>query len=51
MSNFVELKALFKDQAGQYKMIFTFNPELFSIRDIIINECERSKSTLVKILT
>jgi hypothetical protein len=50
MSNLTELKAVFRDEAGQYKMTFTYNPELYSIRDIILNECERSKSVLVKIL-
>lgn len=48
MKNFTEIKAQFKDDAGFYTMIFTFNHELWTIKDIIQHECSKSNSQFIK---
>lgn len=45
------LKAQFKDDAGFYTMSWSFDPELWSVRDLISHECYKSNSKLVKILS
>lgn len=45
-----EVKAQFKDQAGYYTMIFSFNPTLWEVKDIIQNECKTSKSKFIKFI-
>jgi len=44
------VKAQFKDEAGYYTMTWSFNHELWTIKDIIQHECEKSKSTFIKFL-
>jgi hypothetical protein len=44
------IKAQFKDEAGYYTMIFTFNHELWTIKDIISHECKSSNSTFIKFI-
>ena len=44
------IKAQFKDEAGYYTMTWSFNPELWQVRDIIRHECKTSKSTFIKFL-
>ena len=45
------LKAQFEDSAGFYTMTWSFNPELWSVRDLISHECQKSNSKLVKIIS
>lgn len=45
------LKAQFKDEAGLYTMTFYYNAELWSVRDIVQNECSKSNSQLINILS
>lgn len=44
------VKAQFKDEAGYYTMIFTFNHELYSIKDIIAHECQKENSQFIKFI-
>jgi protein-tyrosine phosphatase len=44
------IKAQFKDQAGYYTMIFTFNQELWTIKDIIAHECKKENSQFIKFI-
>lgn len=44
------IKAQFKDEAGYYTMIWSFNPDLWQVRDIIKNECKISNSTFIKFI-
>lgn len=44
------IKAQFKDEAGYYTMIFTFNQELWAIKDIIAHECQKENSTFIKFI-
>ncbi len=44
------IKAQFKDEAGYYTMIFTFNHELWTIKDIISHECKTSNSNFIKFI-
>jgi hypothetical protein len=46
-----EIKAKFKDEHGFYTMTFTFNPILWEIKDIIQNECKKSKSRFIQFIT
>jgi len=46
-----KLKAQFKDQSGLYTMTWSYNAELWEVKDLIKNECEKSKSKLVNILS
>jgi hypothetical protein len=46
-----KLKAQFKDQAGLYTMTWSYNEELWEIKDLIKNECLKSNSKLVNILS
>lgn len=50
MSNFTEIKAQFKDEAGYYTMTFTFNHDIWSIKEIIQHECYKAKSTFIKFI-
>jgi hypothetical protein len=45
------LKAKFQDEAGFYTMIFSFNPELWEVKDILAHECKKSNSKLIEILS
>jgi hypothetical protein len=45
------LKAQFQDEAGLYTMTWSFNPELWSVRDLISHECQKSNSKLVTIIS
>lgn len=45
------LKAQFEDSAGLYTMSWSFNPELWSVRDLILHECHKSNSKLVTIIS
>jgi len=45
------LKAQFKDEAGLYTMTWSYNAELWSVKDLIQNECSKSNSKLVNILS
>lgn len=45
------LKAQFKDEAGIYTMTWSYNPELWQVRDLILHECNKSNSKLVNILS
>lgn len=44
------VKAQFKDEAGYYTMIFTFNHELWTINDILSHECKSSNSQFIKFI-
>lgn len=44
------IKAQFKDEAGYYTMTWSFNPELWQVRDIIRHECKTSNSTFIKFI-
>lgn len=45
------LKAQFEDKAGVYTMTWSFNPELWSVRDLIQHECHKSNSKLLNIIS
>jgi hypothetical protein len=45
------LKAQFKDESGYYTMTWSFNPELWTVRDLLAYECKESKSQLIKIIS
>ena len=45
------LKAQFQDSAGLYIMTWSFNSELWSVRDLILHECHKSNSKLVTIIS
>lgn len=45
------LKAQFQDDAGLYTMTWSYNDELWSIKDLIAHECQKSNSKLVKIIS
>jgi hypothetical protein len=44
------IKAQFKDEAGYYTMTWSFNPELWEVKDIISHECKTSNSTFIKFI-
>jgi len=44
------IKAQFKDEAGYYTMIWSFNHELYQIKDIIAHECQSSNSLFIKFI-
>lgn len=44
------IKAQFKDEAGYYTMIFIFNHELWTIKDILSHECQSSNSQFIKFI-
>lgn len=44
------VKAQFKDEAGFYTMIFTFNHELWTIKYILSHECKSSNSQFIKFI-
>lgn len=45
------LKAMFKDEAGYYTMTWSYNPDLWSVKDLLAYECNESKSQLIKIIS
>ena len=45
------LKAQFQDQAGFYTMTWSYDANLWEVKDIIQNECSKSNSQLVNILS
>lgn len=45
------LKAQFEDSAGIYTMTWSYNPELWQVRDLISHECHKSNSKLVNIIS
>lgn len=45
------LKAQFEDKAGVYTMTWSFDPELWSVRDLILHECHKSNSKLLNIIS
>jgi len=44
------IKAQFKDEAGYYTMTWSFNHELWTIKDIIQHECKKSNSQFIKFI-
>lgn len=44
------IKAQFKDEAGYYTMTWSFNHEIWTIKDIIQNECKSSNSQFIKFI-
>lgn len=44
------IKAQFKDDSGYYTMMWTFNHEIWTIKDIIQHECKSSKSQFIKFI-
>ena len=45
------LKAEFKDKAGTYTMTWSYNAELWQVKDLIQHECHKSNSKLVNIIS
>ena len=45
------LKAEFKDKAGSYTMTWSYNAELWGVKDLIQHECSKSKSKLLNIIS
>jgi len=45
------LKAQFQDDAGLYTMTWSYNAELWSVKDLIQSECFKSNSKLVNIIS
>jgi hypothetical protein len=43
------LKAKFKDEAGYYTMIWSYNPNMWEVKDILANEMIRSNSKLIEL--
>jgi hypothetical protein len=44
------IKAKFQDEAGFYTMTFSFNADLWSISDILKNECQKSNAKFIQFL-
>lgn len=44
------IKAQFKDDAGYYTMMWSYDSEIYEIRDIIEHECRTSKSQFIKFI-
>jgi hypothetical protein len=45
------LKAEFQDDAGIYTMTWSYNAELWEVKDLIQSECYKSNSKLVNIIS
>jgi hypothetical protein len=45
------VKAEFKDEAGKYTMTFSFNPDLYTIAEIVAHEMDKSNSKLIRIIS
>lgn len=45
------LKAEFQDKAGVYTMTWSYDSELWSVRDLIQSECYKSNSKLINIIS
>jgi hypothetical protein len=45
------LKAEFQDKAGTYTMTWSYNAELWEVKDLIQHECHKSNSKLVNIIS
>jgi hypothetical protein len=45
------LKAEFQDKAGTYTMTWSYNSDLWGVRDLIQHECHKSNSKLINILS
>ena len=45
------LKAQFKDEAGLYTMIWSYDANLWEVKDLIQHECHKSNSKLVNIIS
>lgn len=45
------LKAKFQDKAGFYTMIWSFNPDMWEVKDLLAHECKKSNSKLIEILS
>jgi hypothetical protein len=43
------LKAKFKDEAGYYTMIWSYNPNMWEVKDILANEMIKSNSKLIEL--
>jgi hypothetical protein len=43
------LKAKFKDESGYYTMIWSYNPNMWEVKDILANEMIKSNSKLVEL--
>jgi hypothetical protein len=44
------LKAQFKDKVGFYTMMWSYNPELWAVKDLLAHEQKKSNSKLVNII-
>jgi len=44
------VKAQFKDQGGYYTMTWSYNPQLWEVKDIIKNEEKKCRSTFIKFI-
>jgi hypothetical protein len=45
------LKAEFQDSAGTYTMTWSYNADLWEVKDLIQQECHKSNSKLVNIIS
>jgi hypothetical protein len=45
------IKAKFQDKAGFYTMIWSFDPGLWQVKDLLNHECKKSNSKLIEILS
>ena len=45
----IVLKAKFKDEAGYYTMIWSYNPNMWEVKDILANEMIKSNSKLIEL--
>lgn len=45
------LKAQFQDNAGFYTMTWSYNADLWGVRDLIQHECSKSNSKLINIIS
>ena len=43
------VKAQFKDESGYYDLTLTYNPELWSVAELIAHEMDKSNSKLIQI--
>lgn len=44
------VKAEFRDEAGTYTMTFSYNPELWTVAELIAHEMDKSNSKLIRII-
>lgn len=45
------VKAEFRDEAGTYTMTFSYDPQLWTVAELIAHEMDKSNSKLIRIIS